>query len=58
MFGIFVPVASVIRHSKEMSSVACLALLYFSTLSHKPHSSGEKAIEHKACVVILSTTFA
>jgi len=57
-----VSLASVIRHSKKMchimSSVACLALSYLSTLSHKPHNSGEKVIEHKACVVIFCTTFA
>ena len=37
-----VSVASVIQHAKRMrrlllSTVACLVLLYFSTLSHKGH---------------------
>jgi hypothetical protein len=39
-----------------MSSVARLALPYFSTLSHKQHDFGEKVIEHKVCVVIFSTS--
>jgi len=36
--------------------VACPALSYFSTLSHKLHDfRGEKVTEHKICVLILST---
>jgi len=48
-------VALVIRHAKRMrhiilSSVACPALQYFPTLSHKRHGfSGKKIIKHK-CV--------
>jgi hypothetical protein len=39
------------------SSVACLVLPYFSTLSHKQHDFwGEKVTEHKTCALILSTT--
>jgi hypothetical protein len=57
-----VSVALVIQHAKRMrriilSSVACLALPYFSTLSHKRHDFQKKNIEHNACILIRSTTF-
>ena len=42
-----------------LPSVACLALSYFSTLSHKRHDFREKknVTEHKLCILICSTTF-
>jgi len=54
-----VSVALVIRHAMRMirimlSSVSCLDLSYFFTLSHKGHDF-QNVIEHKMCVLISST---
>ena len=43
---------------RYLSFVACLALQYFSALSHKQHDfRKKKIIEHKMRVLIFSTTF-
>ena len=55
-------VASCIQHVRRtrriiLSSMACLAVPYFSTLSHKWYYISENVIERKMCVLIFSTTF-
>jgi len=48
------------RHTKRkrriiLSSVACLSLPYFSTLSHKRHDFQKRVFVHKGRVLIFST---
>jgi hypothetical protein len=54
--------ALIIQHAKRMrhirlSPVACLAVPYFSTLSHKKHDCRKTFIEYKICVLIFATNF-
>jgi hypothetical protein len=54
--------ALLIRHATRMRrimlpSVACLALPYIPTLSHKRQDFRKKVIGHKMCVSIFSTKF-
>jgi hypothetical protein len=55
-------VALVVQNAMHMchvilSSVASLALPYFSTLTHKWHDFQKNITEHTMCVLIFSTTF-
>jgi hypothetical protein len=55
-------VALVMHHAERMccvvlSSVACLNVSYFYTLSQKRHEFTKIRIEHKMRILILSTSF-
>jgi hypothetical protein len=57
-----VSVALVIQHAKSgchiiLSSVARVAILYFSTLSHKYHDFLEMLLQYEMCVLIFSKNF-
>jgi hypothetical protein len=56
-----VSIALVTQHAKRMrrivlSSVVCLAVPYFPTLSEERHGFRKIGIEHKMCVLIFFTT--
>ena len=55
-------IALFVQHAKRMphivlSSVACPAVQYFSTSSHKWYDFREEITEHKMCVLIFSVNF-
>jgi len=59
---VYILVFVIIQNSKRnrrimLLSLACLAVQYFSTLSHKIMIFGEIIIEHKMCDLIFSTAF-
>jgi len=53
-----VSVALVIQYEmRKLTSVACSAVQYFSTLSHKRHDLLINVTEYKTCGLIFSMTF-
>jgi hypothetical protein len=56
VFVVLVILHAMCMHPIVLLCVACLALQYFATLSHKQHGFWKKVIEHKMRVLIFSTT--
>ena len=54
---VFVALGIQQRTCAILSSVACLALQYFSTLSHKRYDYREKKLLNVKCFFFLSTNF-
>jgi hypothetical protein len=51
------PAATRMRHIVTSFVALSLSLPHFSALSHKRRNFWKKVIEHKICVLVLSTTF-
>jgi len=49
-------VCNILQHTYTYNSEACMALLYFSTLSHKVHSFRGRGVLNIKCVEFLPAT--